>query len=334
MNHIVGHEHILDVLFRTAIENRAAHSYLFTGIEGIGKKMVGIRFAGLMNCPSPSEDRLGTCGVCRRIAIGNHPDFQMVSPDRGSIRIEQVRQLQSFFKFPPYEGRWRVALIDDAHLLTRAGQNALLKTIEEPPTGRMMILVTSKPHLLLPTVRSRCRRIRFGPLPAGSVANLVQPKKKTSEEKALILASLSGGSVSEALRLDTKSFTELRTQVLNALSHTRDLRWCDLLVLSAKISQDQESAREALRIIGAWLRDLIHIKSFQINPLVINRDFLAVLMGNGQSLAVSQILMCYDELVRALEFVESDSNVNRNLVTDVMLARFASILRSPGVVSA
>lgn len=326
MNNIVGHEHILEMLKRTASAGNPAHSYLFTGVEGIGKKMAGIRFAGLLNCLSPSEDPQGTCKVCRRIEALNHPDFQLVSPDRGSIRIEQVRQLQEFFKFPPYEARWRISLIDDAHLLTRAAQNALLKTLEEPPISRMIILVTSKPHLLLPTVRSRCRRIRFAPLPSGEVARLIVGKKKIPQDRASVLAALAGGSVSEALRLDTKGFTELRTQLLNALAQAHTFGWCNLLALSAKIAGDSESAREAVRIISAWLRDLLHLKSMPDDSAVTNRDFITFLRRQADSLEAARILSCFDELVRSLELIESDTNVNRNLVTDVMLARITRIL--------
>ncbi len=326
MSPIIGHEHILDMLMRTAREGNLAHSYLFTGIEGIGKKMVGIRFAGLLNCPSPSEDPQGTCKICRRIEALNHPDFQMLSPDRGSLRIEQVRQLQGFFNFPPYEGRWRISLIDDSHLLTRAAQNALLKTLEEAPVTRMVILVTSKPHLLLPTVRSRCRRIRFAPLPSEDVARLIAGKKKINRDRATILAALAGGSVSEAFRLDTKSFTELRSKVLNALSQAQTVGWCNLLALSATIAEDSESARETIRIISAWLRDLLYLKSMPGDSHVTNRDFISLLRPQADSIDAPQILGCYDECVRALELIESDTNVNRNLVTDVMLARVIRIL--------
>lgn len=331
MNHIIGHEHIVEMLARTAIEDRPAHSYLFTGIEGIGKKMVGIRFAGLLNCPTPSADLRGECMTCRRIEAMNHPDFEILLPDRGSIRIEQVRQIQAFFKFPPYEGRWRISLIDDAHLLTRAAQNALLKTMEEPPVGRMLILVTPKPHLLLPTVRSRCRRIRFGPLPSNEVASLVQNKKKMSAKKAMLLASMSGGSVSEALRLDTNKFTELRLPLLNLLAQVSAFGWCELLEVSAKISGDRESALEAFRIISSWLRDLLHLKSVSDNPHLTNRDFAPSLRELADRLTIAQILGCYDELVRALELIESDINVNRNLATDVVLARIAHTLSGRSV---
>ena len=334
MTHIIGHEHVLEMLSRTAMKDRPAHSYMFTGIEGIGKKMTGVRFAGLLNCEAPRQDTLGECSTCRRIETGNHPDFYILSSDRSSIRIEQVRQLQAYFKFPPLEGRWRIALIDDAHLMTRAAQNALLKTMEEPPTGRMIILVTSKPHLLLPTVRSRCRRIRFSPLLPKDVALILQREKKLSEEMSLILASLSGGSVSESLRLITKSFTELRIQILNAITHWDALGWCDILDLSAKISRDQETARETIKILGCWLRDLIYVKSLQDGSMVTNRDFIDILRSMRDGVALSQIFRCYNELVRALELLESDYNVNRFLVTDVMLTRVARILDNQHTLSA
>ena len=155
----------MGILERTAKEGRPAHAYLFTGREGVGKRMAAFRFASMLNCPDPQADPDGTCHVCRRISSETHPDFIIERPEKGMIRIERVRLLQNSFKFAPAEARFRIAVIDDAHLMNRSAQNALLKTLEEPPPARVIVLVTSKPFLLLSTVRSRCRRVRFGPIP-------------------------------------------------------------------------------------------------------------------------------------------------------------------------
>jgi DNA polymerase-3 subunit delta' len=329
MNQIVGHETILAMLERTALRNTPAHSYLFTGSEGIGKKLVALRFIRQLSCPEGADDPQGTCSVCRRIGGSNHPDVQMVRPERGIIRIEQVRGIHNFFKFPPSESRWRICLIDDAHLLNRSAQNALLKTMEEPPASRILFLVTSKPYLLLPTVRSRCRRTRFGALSNQSVALVLEEIKQVSPEKALILASMAGGSVQEALRLNTPTFGDMRARLIDALSRGGVLGFGEIMELSAAIAADLDTARDAIRVCMSWLRDLLCVRCLGEETRVINQDSLSALKRLSQGFSGRQLLASYNELAAALMLIDSEINVNRNLATDVMFLRLTRILRNP-----
>ncbi|MDQ1237966.1 MAG: polymerase subunit delta [Thermodesulfobacteriota bacterium] len=329
MNQIVGHETILALLERTALRSTPAHSYLFTGSEGIGKKLVALRFIRQLNCPEGANDPQGTCSVCRRITGSNHPDVQIVRPERGSIRIEQARGIHHFFKFPPSEGRWRICLIDDAHLLNRSAQNALLKTMEEPPASRILFLVTSKPYLLLPTVRSRCRRIRFGALSNQSVAKVLEEIKQVSPDESFILASMAGGSVQEALRLDNPTFRDMRKRLIDALSRGGVIGFGEIMGLSAAIAADLDTARDAIRISMSWLRDLLSVRCLDEESRVINQDSLSVLKDLSERFSPRQLLAAYNELVATLSLIESEINVNRNLATDVMFLRLTRLLRNP-----
>ncbi len=256
MTSIVGHEKILAFLERTVAQGRPAHGYLFTGREGVGKRLVAKKFACFLNCLHLGADPTGTCSACRRIDSGQHPDFLLEKPDRGMIRIERVRNIRSFFQYAPVEGSFRVCVIDDAHTMNRSAQNGLLKTLEEPPAGRVLILVTSKPALLLPTVRSRCRRLRFGPIPPGPLQALLQ-ERGVPAEQAAILSSMSGGSLSRAWEMSQSNFLALREKVIAALteSHERGIR-ADL-ELSAEIAKDRHTASEAIEIGLTWVRDLL-----------------------------------------------------------------------------
>jgi len=329
MNRIVGHEHILAMLERSALKNTPAHTYLFTGCEGIGKKLVALRFIRRLNCPEGIEDEEGKCRACRRITDMSHPDVRVVKPERGSIRIDQVRAIHNFFKFPPSETAWRICLIDDAHLLNRAAQNALLKTMEEPAASRILLLVTSKPHLLLPTVRSRCRRIRFGALSNESVIRILQESQNMTPQQAMVLASISGGSVREALRLNTPAFVELRGKLIGTLGIERVVAYTDVMAMSATISGDPGTARDAIGISISWLRDILAVQSLEETARVINQDSLPVLKGVAGRLAPRQILAAYDELVKTLLLIDSEINVNRNLALDVMFLKLATIFHDP-----
>src|SRR5688572_9464411 len=161
---IVGHRRVLSLLARGVALNTLPPSLLFAGPAGIGKRKVALYLAQLVNCPqaatAPGEGEASACGECascRRILRGVHPDVLIVEPgDSGTIKIDQVREVIDRAAYRPFEGRRRVVIIDGAHAMVAAAQNALLKTLEEPPTASTFVLVSSMPDALLPTVRSRC----------------------------------------------------------------------------------------------------------------------------------------------------------------------------------
>ena len=331
MNVLAGHDHIVEILERTAKEGRPAHAYLFTGREGVGKKMAAVRFACMLNCANPPDGPDCTCPTCRRINSETHPDFTVERPERGMIRIERVRLLQNSFKFAPAEARFKVAVIDDAHLMNRSAQNALLKTLEEPPPARVMVLVTSKPFLLLSTVRSRCRRMRFGPIPLESLAGILEERMGMRPDKARALAALSGGSVSRALEMDSANVVPLRKQIVAALTDPGSLGIAGVLELSAAISADRKKTVDAIEIATSWVRDLLVHKARGASSEIINQDLLDRILDTAQHHGGDELLMVYDELLKASELVEADMNVNRNLATDLMFIRIARILAGPTI---
>jgi DNA polymerase III subunit delta' len=328
LSSLVGHEQILTFLERTAHEGCPAHGYLFAGREGIGKRLVAKRLACMLNCLSPGRDPQGLCSACRRIDTEQHPDFLMERPEKGSIRIERIRQIRAFFQYAPVEAAYRVCIIDDAHTMNRSAQNALLKTLEEPPAGRVLILVTSKPALLLPTVRSRCRRVRFGPVPLDALAGLLQ-QRGIPVDRASVLASMASGSVSRALEMYEPKFLSLREKVLHSLLRPEHLGVAGGLRLSSEISSDRRTALEAIEIASAWIRDLALAKLGSDSFPPIHRDFLDRIDSTAQHLSSGQLFAVYDELARASELIDAEINVNRALVTDVMIFRILRTLAGP-----
>ncbi|HTY23882.1 MAG TPA: DNA polymerase III subunit delta' [Desulfomonilaceae bacterium] len=325
MNPPLGHQDVLDLLQRTVSEGRPAHSYLFTGREGIGKKLVAMRFAAMLNCPQLQEDLDASCNVCRRICAEKHPDVIIEKPLRGMIRIDRVRSIQGFFQYAPVEARYRVAVIDDAHSMNRSAQNALLKTLEEPPMGRMLLLVTSKPFLLLPTVRSRCRRIRFGPIEPGILAKILE-ERGLDPKKASLLAGMSSGSVARALEINTSNFLDLRRRVIEALTDSRNIGIRGNLELSTEISKDRSMALNAIGIALSWVRDLLVAREGSSLSGCVNSDLLDRIVSSAEHHTREQLFFVYDELVKASDLIESEINVNRNLVMDVLLLRIRRML--------
>jgi len=238
---IVGHERERERLRAAAADQRLAHALLFAGPDGIGKRTVAVGLATWLHCSqrgvethsaethsaeTHGAEACGSCAPCRQVAAGSHPDMQVVgiAAGRKEIGIDRIRELKRFMQLRPVAGTAKIAIIDDAHMLTVAAQNALLKTLEEPPHGSLVILVASTADALLPTVRSRCQRIQFHPLSADAVEHLLVDRHGIDAATARALAAAADGSPGRALALRRslagESWERLR-QALATLGHAR-----------------------------------------------------------------------------------------------------------------
>jgi DNA polymerase-3 subunit delta' len=224
---VFGHRRLIDLLARSVERGTLPPSIIFAGPAGIGKRRVALAAAQALNCLSPVTlddrqsiaDACGVCAACRRIARGVHPDVLVVEPgDTGNIKIEQVREIVDRAAYRPFEGRRRVVIVDDADALMPAAQNALLKTLEEPPPSSVFVLVTARPDTLLPTVQSRCPRLRFRPLGEDDVAAaLVALGRDAAEARAL--AATANGSIGQALEASAGDLVEARDVAVRVLAH-------------------------------------------------------------------------------------------------------------------
>jgi DNA polymerase-3 subunit delta' len=216
---VFGHSRPLGLLAGSIARGSLPPSLLFTGPSGVGKRLVAQAVAEALNCLAPDRgDACGSCSACRRIARGTHPEVLVIEPpDTGATKIEFVRPAIAATAYRPFEGRCRVVIIDDADLLTDDAQNALLKSLEEPPQGSVFILVTSRPETLLPTVRSRCSQLRFGRLTTGDVARVLVGRHGYESEEAHAAAAVAGGSPGRALESGSRAYREGRAAALSAL---------------------------------------------------------------------------------------------------------------------
>src|SRR5919112_4389001 len=207
---LIGNARVKAVLKRMLVTGRLPGALLFTGEEGIGKRLFALEIARALNCRSPKDNEAcGVCPSCTRIAKLNypqredaeewtqiiwtdHPDVGLVVAPKRVLRVEQMRQIEKEANFRPFEGKARVFLIDEADKLNDASANALLKVLEEPPRTSHLILITARPAMLLPTILSRCQMIRFAPLTADEIeSHLV--KNKIDAKTARLRARASGG---------------------------------------------------------------------------------------------------------------------------------------------
>ncbi|HLA00172.1 MAG TPA: DNA polymerase III subunit delta' [Thermodesulfovibrionales bacterium] len=185
---IIGQEKAVNILLRTIQRERVPSSYLFAGESGIGKKFTALNLAKALNCQSREQrakskentpsltlphqgggqvwgiDCCDECSSCRKIESGSHPDFLLIAPHSGQIRIEEIRAIDDTLSLKPFEGKWKIVIVDEAHMMNSFAANAFLKTLEEPPKESLIILISSNPDRLPDTIRSRCSRLNFTPL--------------------------------------------------------------------------------------------------------------------------------------------------------------------------
>ena len=280
---VIGHRRIVALLARSVARDSLPPSLIFAGPVGIGKRLMANALAQALNCLSPSTrhpapgtehpapegapevDSCGTCAACTRIARGIHPDVLVLEPgDSGSIKIEQIRDVVDRAAYRPFEGKRRVVIIDEADALVSAAQNALLKTLEEPPSLSVFILVTFRPDVLLPTVRSRCPRLNFRPLSPNEIAGALVARGQT-ETEARAVAATADGSLGRALEASAEDFVQARDAAQKVLAHaasTPDPRrriegTKDLLANTGSGgASDRAQLSIHLRAMGSLLRDI------------------------------------------------------------------------------
>ena len=265
---LAGHRRLLDLLARAAARGSLPPSLIFAGPAGVGKRLAAIALAQLFNCLSPSAgdeeaapDACGQCTVCRRIARGVHADVLLIAPgESGSIKVDPVRAAIERSAYRPFEGRRRVVIVDEADAMDAPAQDPLLKTLEEPPSASTFVLVSSRPDLLLPTIRSRCQRVRFGPLGPADIALILRRDHGFSERDAHAVAASAEGSVARALEEDTDAYGEAREAAVSMLgtvaTASNPVQRLSAARALGRDKVDRGELGRRLRLVSSVLRDL------------------------------------------------------------------------------
>lgn len=326
---ILGHGPILARLDSALAQGRIHHAYLFEGPRGVGKRTVAQRFAMAANCEAESGRPCGSCSACRLVLAGNHPDVLVLSPDpsraSGTIAIDEVREIVRQTGYRRYTGRRRVVIVDPAEAMQAPAANALLKTLEEPPEGTGFVLVSHNASALLPTILSRCQRIRFGAVPHDQLANWL--RERGHGETAHAAARLAQGCPGRALELVEGGLDgrlELRTRLFEVLGGRLPALFDWSAELTGGKRQDWREDVELLaRIVEDLLRDVVVVGSGSDVPLLepelepVLRRWAGVLWPDG-------VEVCR----RAIEDLRADLEVNVTGKTalDAFLTRLATEL--------
>ena len=317
---LLDHEKPKALLREAVARNKLAHAYLFKGPDGVGKKKAALTLAAFLNCKSPLEhDACGRCSSCRKYSSGNHPDLIIVEPDGAAIKIGQVRELKHQLTFPPLEARIRVIVLEDIHTMRREAANSLLKTLEEPAPGNLLILTADLKGEILPTILSRCQIIPFGPLDHGDMAHVLMQEGGMDESTALTLAALSEGSLGRAKFLWQENLLALRQEVIEELLLAQ-LNQAEavgiVFLLSEKAAALKENISEFLALLRLWYRDILLVAAGGQERSITNKDLLVPLQAASQRWKISQL----HEKLRSIDTAEKQlrRNCSRALVLETL----------------
>lgn len=340
---LTGNQPVKDLLRRMLVSGRVPGALLFSGEEGVGKKLFAVELAKALNCrASVGVEACGSCPACKRISHfnfpqsddsdewkkiiwSNHGDVGIVVAPKRVLQVDQMKEIGREANYRPFEGRARVFLVEEADRLNEPSSNALLKILEEPPPTSHIILITSRPAVLLPTIRSRCQVVRFSPLSVEEIEQHLLKNKLTPAAEARLRARSAGGSIGRALRGDLETYKEHRDtmlKVLEALTITGDrsqlLRIAEVLN-EARYKDDYEFRLDLLETL---VRDALILAAGADETKVVNEDLLPELRrmaGRVNTQSATSWIASIEELREQLTV-----NINRKIATDSLFLSMAS----------
>lgn len=314
---IIGHQQQIDRLIAAVSQHRVAHAYLLSGPAGIGKKLVALHFARQLLCETAQG--CGDCSACHKVDSGSHPDLSILISEGSYLKIEQIRTLQQFLLLRPLEGRYKICLIDDAEKLTVEAANALLKTLEEPQPGTILLLISSRPEQLLPTIRSRCQQLRFSKIPRPELTEHLTTTLDLSVEQAAAMAAVADGSFTKILGSHQEFYLKKRPEWIQTLSALTTTSTIPLFAFAQALRDEKEHLPDILDMFLTFYRDLLLCQKDVPPAELINQDLLPLISEQSRSTLLPQLLNRIEAVTTARKNLAR--NVNPLLALEFMLLK-------------
>lgn len=317
---IVGHEQIREHMQAAIRDKKPFHAYLFQGEEGVGKEALARTFAAGLQCQSESADKpCKECVSCRQMESGNQPDVIWVTREKASLGVDEIReQLCNTMDIKPFSSPYKIYLVPEAEKMTEAAQNALLKTIEEPPEYGIVILMTSNISALLPTIQSRCLTMEFRPLSTAVVESYVKEHCQVPDYQARASAAFAQGNLGKAMRYaKSEDFIERKDHIISLLRHVEQMDLSEMLAVIKDLGTRKDEVRDYIDLMVLWYRDVLLFKATKdINQLLF-QDEACYISREASHRSYEKI----EEILQAFEKakVRLRANVNFDITMELML---------------
>lgn len=308
---IVGHEEII-AHFKNSIDTgKVGHAYIICGEAGSGKKMLANAYAHALECETGTSEPCGRCQTCLQISTGNYPDIITITHEKPNvISVDEIRQqLVNTVDTKPYKGRYKIYIIPDAELLNPQAQNAMLKTIEEPPAYAVIMLLTTNLDKLLDTVRSRCLVLQTKPIRERDVLAYLMNEMGLTKEKAYFCLDFAQGNLGKAIKLaGNEEYAAIVDSVVRVLKHIDEMDVETLGKAVTDIEQFKMSMNDYMDLMMMWYRDAMMLKvTGNVDKILFKNEF-SVLKKQAGKLTFKSIEDKIDAIARAEQRLKANAN--------------------------
>ena len=316
---VVGHKDILKYISSAVENNRVSHAYILNGERGSGKKMLANLFAMTLLCETGDNEPCGKCPSCKQAESGKHPDIIRVTHEKpNSISVEDIRtQVNNTVDIKPYQGPYKVYIIPQADMMTPQAQNAILKTIEEPPSYAVFLLLTENAETLLPTINSRCVMLKLRNIKDTLIKKYLMENLEIPDYKADMCTAFAQGNMGRAIMLaNSDHFNEIREEAVQLLKHISEMELNEIVAAVKNISVYKLEITDYLDIIMIWYRDVLLYKATKEIDKVVFKDQLQSIKEQARKSSYEGIELILESLEKAKARLKA--NVNFDLVMELL----------------
>lgn len=316
---IVGHESILQHLQNSIQLKKISHAYIFHGEEGMGKKLLASVFAKTLQCEAGGILPCNRCKSCMQSDSNNHPDIIWVTHEKASIGVDDIRlQVNGDIQVKPYCSPYKIYIIDSADKLTEAAQNALLKTMEEPPEYAVILLLVSNSNLILPTILSRCVMLNLKPVDKKVIKELLMVQHQVPDYMAEVAANFSGGNVGKAIKYaSSDEFERMKEDVLHILKYIDDFELYEVIAGLKTISAGKAVIDDYIDLMILWYRDILMLKATGDPNLLLYKEEYQFIKKQANIRSYEGIEKIINGMERAK--LRLKANVNFDIAIELML---------------
>lgn len=317
---IIGQQQIKEHLHNALSTGKVSHAYIINGEKASGKEFIARIFAQTLQCEQEGTEPCNECRSCKQAMSNNQPDIIRVMHEKpGTISVDDIRsQVNNDIAIKPYSSKYKIYIINEAEKMTVQAQNALLKTLEEPPAYAVIILLVSNINALLQTILSRCVVLNMKPVEDELIRSYLMKELQVPDYKAEVCVAFARGNVGKAKALaSSEDFDNVKAEALSLLKYIQDMEIQEIVAAIKKINEYKLEVGDYLDIIAVWYRDVLLYKATgDLNHLIFREE-----MGTIRKVASRSSYEGIEKVIRALEVAKKrlDANVNFDLVMELLM---------------
>jgi DNA polymerase-3 subunit delta' len=316
---IIGHDSIIRHFQNAISSQKLSHAYILHGEEGMGKKTLAAAFAKTLQCEEKGIVSCNRCKSCMQVESGNQPDIIWVTHEKISIGVDDIRlQVNGDIQVKPYSSPYKIYIIDEAHKLTEQAQNALLKTMEEPPEYAIILLLVSNISYLLPTILSRCVQLNLKPVDKTEIKEFLMSRHQVPDYVAEMAAAFSSGNVGKAIKYaSSPDFEKMKSDVLHLLKYIDEMELHEIISGLKTLTANKPIIEDYIDLMILWYRDVVMYKATMDPNLLLYKEERSFIHNQAKIRSYENI----EKIINAMEKakIRLKANVNFDIALELML---------------